>query len=313
MDNDKPNNSAVLRILLPLLLVLSIVELHLYRLPQAMTGTAQKGSEILLTIAHPWGTLIHALAAATAAAALVIMAGYSVKSRPESEGKSYWPLILIFALLLTSLIQTALGGNSSLAVLQVVSIILVSYMLIRFLRFEQSSSQKIIVVMLAAYQLIPRFLLMADPSLSKVIGGTSPVSQGFLVAAEAMMLIALIALIPVYFRLFLELSTLKKLRPLIAASAIFAMLAKFYLDNPAAIVEASSHISGLQFMLPFPIYLVAVWAIIFSAITMRARDDHNRSMGYALVFIFISGFLLLNPYQHLLSGLGFTLLGIKDT
>jgi hypothetical protein len=97
------------------------------------------------------------------------------------------------------------------------------------------------------------------------------------------------------------------------ASSIIAMLIKFYLDNPQLMRITISRTSGLQLLLPFPIYLFIIWTVIFMAITLRASQGSRRSTGYAIVFVFISGFLLVNPYQHLLSGLGFAMLGMGNS
>lgn len=319
MHYNSSTTSSILRLLMPSLLILSILELHLYRLPQAVAGTAQKGSEILLSMAHPWGTLTHALAASITAAALVLVA---TNRQHRSAAGSYLLPIFIFALLSASIFQIAVSSPASTRALQLTSILLVGYMVARFLCLEEGLPQKIVLTLLALYQLIPRFVLLTDPSLRHAMSGIPTNATRLLTTAELIMTVALIALIPAYGRSFVTITTRKKIRAVIVPSAIALLLMKLYLDDPSAMSLTVTRSSGLQLILPVPFYIATVWSLIFTAIILRSsfdatllnrQDQVPASMrGYALAFIFLSGFLLINPYQHLLSGLGFTLLGMKN-
>lgn len=308
MSDNKSSTGPILRILMPLLLILSIVEFHIYQLPQAMLGSTQKESQALVSLAHPWGTLIHIIAASLTVAALILVASGSWSGKISRTDKNRLPLVLVLALLATAVFQIATVSAPSIIALHAASILIIGYMALRFFRGEHNWVEKAVVALFAVYQLIPRFVLAAAAPLPP----DTYKSLKLLAAGEVIMVVAFIALIPVYIDRFLKTDRLKKIRPLIVASAVAVLLSKFYLDDPTAMALSFSRASGLQLVFPFTLYILAIWALIFTATTLKSNQGRGQYTGYALVFIFLSGFLPLNPYQHLLTGLGFTLLGMKN-
>jgi hypothetical protein len=301
--------TVVLRLSIPLLLVLSIFELHLYRMPLAGLAKEHERSALFLRMAYPWGVLVNSLTAAIIAATLILMA-VNDASRQSVPGRfNYRPIIFVLALLTASIYRIASGGDVSALVLQSTSIILAGYMVYRFMLGGAKWIEKIVVVLLAAYQFIPRLVLAVDAVQA---GGDFSASLYAvpLAMAEYIMLAAIFMFVPCYMGRFLSLNRTGKLRAVIMATAIAAMLFWFYLVEPLNIAGILSRTSGgLQLLLPTPFYILAIWSVMFTAVTLRAAGNRSHFKGFALVFIFLSGFIMINPYQHLLSALGFTILG----